>query len=93
MAITALCSRRMLDIPVVDEEGDLRGVIGMEDLLRQSLPQHLLWMEDLTPILRFEPFADMMKKDHETKLADFMSEEFISVSPEASTPEKDRSAV
>jgi PTS system nitrogen regulatory IIA component len=82
MAITTLCSRRMLDIPVVDEEGDLRGVIGMEDLLRQSLPKHLLWMEDLTPILRFEPFADMMKKDHETKLADFMSEEFISVSPD-----------
>ena len=81
-AISTLCSRRLLDIPVIDEEGDLRGVIGMEDLLRQSLPQHLLWMEDLTPILRFEPFADMIKKDNETKLADFMSEEFISVTPE-----------
>lgn len=77
--ISTLCSKQMLDIPVVDEEGDLRGVIGMEDLLRQSLPQHLLWMEDLTPILRFEPFSDMMKKDHETKLADFMREEFVSV--------------
>lgn len=81
-AINMLCSRRILDIPVIDEEGDLRGVIGMEDLLRQSLPQHLLWMEDLTPILRFEPFAEMMKKDHETKLADFMREEFVSVSPD-----------
>lgn len=81
-AISTLCSRRVLDIPVVDEEGDLRGMIGMEDLLRQSLPQHLLWMEDLTPILRFEPFAEMMKKDQETKLADFMSEEFVSVPPD-----------
>lgn len=81
-AITALCARRVLDIPVVDEEGDLRGVIGTEDLLRQSLPQHLLWMEDLTPILRFEPFAEMMKKDRETKLADFMREDFVSVGPD-----------
>jgi len=81
-AISTLCSRSVLDIPVIDEEGDLRGVIGMEDLLRQSLPQHLLWMEDLTPILHFEPFAEMMKNDKETKLADFMREDFISVSPD-----------
>lgn len=83
-AITALCSHQVLNIPVIDEEGDLRGVIGMEDLFRQSLPEHLLWMEDLTPILRFEPFSEMVKKDHETKLADFMSEDFVSVS--ADTP-------
>ena len=81
-AVSTLCSRRVLDIPVIDEEGDLRGVIGMEDLLRQSLPQHLLWMEDLTPILHFEPFAEMMKKDNETKLADFMSEDYVSVPPD-----------
>jgi mannitol/fructose-specific phosphotransferase system IIA component (Ntr-type)/CBS domain-containing protein len=78
-AIDTFCSKQMMDISVVDEEGDLRGVIGMEDLLRQSLPEHLLWMEDLTPILRFEPFADMIKKDHETKLADFMREDQVTV--------------
>lgn len=83
-AIKTLCSRWLLDIPVVDEQGDLRGVVRMEDLLSQSLPQHLLWMEDLTPILRFQPFAEMMKKDQETKLADFMHEDYVSVSP--STP-------
>ncbi|MDH3345713.1 MAG: PTS sugar transporter subunit IIA, partial [Kiritimatiellaceae bacterium] len=82
MAIKTLCSLDILDIPVIDEEGDLRGVIRTEDLLKQSLPEHLLWMEDLTPILRFEPFSEMIKKDHETKLADFMSEDFISVSAE-----------
>lgn len=78
-AISVLCSNQILDVPVIDEEGDLRGVIGMEDLLRQSLPEHLLWMEDLTPIIRFEPFADMMKKDEETKLADFMREDVVTV--------------
>lgn len=82
LAINKLCSQQTLDIPVVDEEGDLRGIISIEDLLRQSLPEHLLWMEDLTPILRFEPFADMMKKDHETKLADFMREDPVTVTPD-----------
>lgn len=81
-AVSTLCSHQVLDIPVVDEEGDLRGIIGMEDFLKQSLPEHLLWMEDLTPILRFEPFADMMKKDHETKLADFMREDQVTVGPD-----------
>ncbi len=83
-AIMVLCSHQALDVPVVDEEGDLRGIIGMEDFLRQSLPEHLLWMQDLSPILRFEPFADMIKKDHETKLADFMREDVVTVS--ADTP-------
>jgi nitrogen PTS system EIIA component len=83
-AVTVLCSQQALDVPVVDEEGDLRGMIGMEDFLRQSLPEHLLWMQDLSPILRFEPFADMIKKDHETKLADFMREDVVTVS--ADTP-------
>lgn len=78
-AIDTFCSRQILDIPVIDEEGDLRGIIGMEDLLQQSLPEHLLWMEDLTPILRFEPFTDMIKKDRETKLADFMREDQVTV--------------
>ncbi len=81
-AIHTLCSHKLLDISVVDEEGDLRGVISMEDLLRQSLPQHLLWMEDLTPILRFEPFAEMIRKDHETKLADILREDYVSVAPD-----------
>lgn len=83
-AIQILCSKQLLDIPVVDEEGDLRGIISMEDLLRQSLPEHLLWIEDLTPILRFEPFADLIKKDRETKLADFMREDQVTVT--ADTP-------
>ena len=81
-AIATLCSRQLLDMVVVDEQGDLRGLIRMEDLLNQCLPQHLLWMEDLSPILHFEPFAEMVKKDNETKLADFMHEDYESVSPD-----------
>lgn len=81
-AIDTFCKRRVLDIPVVDEQGDVKGVVSLEDFLRLSLPEHLLWMEDLTPIIQFEPFADLLRKDKEMKLADFMREKYAHVSPE-----------
>lgn len=81
-AIDLFCERRLYDIPVVDEQGDVRGVVSLEDLLQISLPEHLLWMHDLTPIIQFEPFADLLRKDRTMRLADFMREEYISVPPD-----------
>ncbi|MDD2600287.1 MAG: PTS sugar transporter subunit IIA [Kiritimatiellae bacterium] len=81
-AIHAFCAYRVMDIPIVDSEGDLRGVIAIEDLLRQSLPDHLLWMEDLSPIANFEPFAELLREDEETKIADFMHDKYVSIHPE-----------
>lgn len=78
-AITALCARRILDIPIVDDEGDLRGMVSVEDLLRLALPEHLLWMEDLSPMFRLQPFAELLLKNQETKIADFMREDFVAV--------------
>ena len=81
-AIHAFCANRIMDIPIVDDEGDLRGVIAIEDLLGQSLPQHLLWMEDLSPIENFEPFAELLRKDSETKVADFMHDKYVAIPPD-----------
>ncbi len=81
-AINMFCEKNVADIPVVDEQGDVRGVVSLEDLLRLSLPEHLLWMEDLTPIIQFEPFADLLRRQRETKLADFMREKYVRVSPD-----------
>ncbi len=69
-------------IPILDNEGDLRGTVSRMDVLKFSLPEHILWMDDLTPIYRFQPFAEMLRDDKETKLADFMNEEFITVDQE-----------
>ncbi|MBN1865149.1 MAG: PTS sugar transporter subunit IIA [Victivallales bacterium] len=78
-AIKAFATNRVLDIPVVDEEMDVLGVLSLEDILRLSLPEHLLWLEDLSPILHFQPFADMLRNDRDTKVADCMREDFIKV--------------
>ncbi len=65
------------ELPVVDNSGDLRGVLSLSDLLKYSLPEHLLWLEDLSPIYQLQPFSDMLKTADETKVADIMREEFI----------------
>lgn len=81
-ALDLFCVHQLMDIPVVDEQGDVRGVVSLEDVLGLSMPEHVRWVEDLTPILQFEPFSDLLRKEQETRLADFMREQFVSVSPD-----------
>jgi PTS system nitrogen regulatory IIA component len=80
--IEVLCMQGLLEVPVVDDEGDLRGVVSHEDVLRMSLPEHLLWMHDLSTILRFKPFADVLRRDKESKVADFMRDKAVTVAPD-----------
>ncbi|MBE6356409.1 MAG: CBS domain-containing protein [Lentisphaerae bacterium] len=77
-AIKKFAVTRCGELPVVDNTGDLRGVLSLADLLKYSLPEHLLWLEDLSPIYQLQPFSDMLKTADETKVADIMREEFIS---------------
>jgi PTS system nitrogen regulatory IIA component len=77
--IETFAVNKVKTIPVLDNENDLRGIVSLEDILKFSLPEHLLWMNDLSSIYRFQPFADMLKSDEETKLADFMNEDMITV--------------
>lgn len=67
------------EVPVVDDDGDMRGVISLSDILRFSLPEHILWMNDLRTVDRFQPFAETLSTADETKLADVLREEFIKV--------------
>ncbi|MBR7156533.1 MAG: PTS sugar transporter subunit IIA [Lentisphaeria bacterium] len=78
-AIRTFATTQCEELPVMDSTGDLRGVLSIRDLLHYSLPKHLLWMEDLSPIYQFQPFAEVLKTAEEEKIADVMREEFISV--------------
>lgn len=78
-AIELFATTGEFEIPVVDDDGDLRGVVSLLDLLRFSMPEHVLWLEDLTPMYRFQPFSEVLKSANDTKVADFMRTEFVSV--------------
>ena len=81
-AIRTFATSGIDELVVIDRSGDLRGVVALSDLLSFSLPEHLLWMEDLSPIYRFQPFADMLKSSDDTRVADIMREEFVTVDRE-----------
>lgn len=76
-AVKKFAVSRSEELPVVDNTGDLRGVLSLADLFKYSLPEHLLWLQDLSPIYELQPFSDMLKTADETKVADIMREEFL----------------
>ena len=82
-AITLFVRHRLRDLPVVDKDGDLIGVVTTYELLRVCLPDYILWMEDLTPILNFEPFAEILRKESKTWLTEIMTSEYATVDAEA----------
>ena len=82
LAIRRFAETGATEMAVLDNDGDLRGMLALEDILRYSLPEHILWMDDLTPIYQFQPFAEMLAGAAETKVADVMREDFVKVSSE-----------
>ena len=82
-AIDLFVRHRRQDLPVVDTDGELIGVVTTYELLRVCLPDYILWMEDLTPILNFEPFAEIMRNESKTWLAEIMTSEYATVAEDA----------
>ena len=73
-AIDIFATTQSASLPVIDSVGDLRGVLSLKDVLNYTLPEHLLWMENLSPIYRFQPFVDLLKSASDTRVSDIMQE-------------------
>jgi len=82
-AIDLFVRHGRLDLPVVDKEDELIGVVTTYELLKVCLPDYILWMDDLTPILNFEPFAEILRNENKTWLAEIMTSEYAAVSADA----------
>lgn len=80
-AVEIFATRNADVVPVIDDTNELRGIVGLSDLLKFSLPEHLLWLDDLSSIYRFQPFAEVLQTADETKVADLMRDDFITVEP------------
>jgi PTS system nitrogen regulatory IIA component len=75
-AIDLFVRHGLNELPVLDKDGDLIGVVTTYELLRVCLPDYVLWMEDLTPILNLEPFAEILRKESKTWLTEIMTSEY-----------------
>ncbi len=78
-AIDLIAGNDLIDLPVVDKDGELVGSVSAHELLRVCLPDYILWMDDLSPILNFEPFANVLRNESNTWLAEIMSRDYVVV--------------
>ena len=81
--IDCFITNQLNEVPVLDRDGDLVGVVSAGTLLKVCLPEYLLWMSDLSPIINFEPFATVLRNEQNTWLSDILLQDFASVQMKA----------
>ena len=82
-AIDMLVDQHNIDIPVVDKAGVLVGAVSSYELLKVCLPDYILWMEDLSPIINFEPFSQVLRNEGKAWLTEIMATDVATVQLDA----------
>ena len=84
-AIDSFCRLGVSELPVVDADGDLVGIATQDELIRICLPEYITWMEDLSPILNFEPFAEVLQRESSVPVIEIMlfSDRYATVDEES----------
>lgn len=82
-AIDLFVRHQCADLPVIDNDGKLVGLVTADALLKVCLPDYILWMQDLSPIINFEPFVELLRNEGKTWLADIMSDDYITVTDDS----------
>ena len=78
-AIDTFIHKQISEIPVLDRDGDMVGIVSADALLKVCLPDYLLWMSDLSPIINFEPFANVLHNEQNSWLSEILSGDFAAV--------------
>lgn len=86
IAIDLFCKKSLDEFPVVDAEGDLIGVVSEEELIQLCLPEYITWMDDLSPILNFEPFAEILRREKNMPVMEIMKFDNQYATIDESTP-------
>jgi len=84
-AIDSFCQLEVSELPVVDSDGDLVGIVTQDELIRVCLPEYITWMEDLSPILNFEPFSEILRHESSVPVIEIMqfSDSYATVDEES----------
>ena len=72
-ALDALSEEQRMEIPVLDENGILKGVISCGDIVRRAIPEYIMMLENLTFLNQFEPFENLLKEERKLHVKDVMS--------------------
>ncbi|MCC8180758.1 MAG: PTS sugar transporter subunit IIA [Planctomycetes bacterium] len=82
-AIDLFLDTNASELPVLDDAKELIGVVTTSQLVRVCLPDYLMWMEDMTPFLNFEPFAEIIRRESSTWLNDIMIDDYAQVTEDS----------
>lgn len=78
-AIDLLVNHRSRCLPVVDKDNELIGEVSLEEILQVCFPRHILWMDDISPILHFETFRNLLNNESVTWLTEILSHKIATV--------------
>jgi nitrogen PTS system EIIA component len=78
-AIDLLSKYRSKSLPVVDKDNELIGEVSLEEILDVCFPRHILWMNDITPIIHFESFRNLLDNESVTWLTEILNHRVATV--------------
>lgn len=74
-AIKCFVKHDILVVPVVDKMGELVGVASLIELYRACVPEHIIWLEDLSNMLNFENFHSVIENQNNIWLNEIIVKE------------------
>ena len=78
-AIDLFLAHKTSELPVLTPDRELIGVVTTQRLVRVCMPEYLMWVEDMTPFLNFEPIAEIIRNESSTWLKEIMIFNFAHV--------------
>jgi mannitol/fructose-specific phosphotransferase system IIA component (Ntr-type) len=63
----------MDQLPVIDTDGKLLGIVDATEIIRKHIPEYILMMDNLKFLTSFEPFDKIFKEENTLSIKDFIS--------------------
>ena len=87
-AIDGFIKHNTPELPVLNADRELVGVVTLKRLVRTCMPDYLMWVGDMSEFLNFEPLAEVIRNEAYTWIRDIMTVDFAQVDEEATRKSK-----
>ncbi len=81
-ALDMLSAESQEEIPVLDENGKLIGIVSGECIIRRAIPEYIMRLENLNFLSQFEPFETLLKEEGKLHIHDVMTKPEHVIPPE-----------
>ncbi len=78
-AIDGFIKHNTPELPVLNADRELVGVVTLKRLVRTCMPDYLMWVGDMSEFLNFEPLAEVIRNEAHTWIRDIMTVDFAQV--------------